>query len=345
MKKIKCISGSLVLLLTLSISSIAHGFSDVPDTHGFKENIDHLVDIGALNGYPDGTFNPNGNVTRGQAAKIITVAFDMPLVNPAQPTFTDIPKTHPYYQQIETLVANKILNGYANGTFGAANPVIRSHMAKILSNSLNLTKESDVQFSDVPKSNEFYPYINRLATAGITTGRPDGTFGSSANVNRGQMAAFVSRGVTNIEAGNDDRYYYRYIYFGMGRAQVKAAEVGTPTVDGPLHVVYENMDHGEFPATIEYFFTNDKLDMMSIDFDVSHVQFNESEDLFKRLVEDIYEPQFFSPSTFVDKWEDHNGNELLEAHWDVQDNIFAGLQMSTGYGRGSINLNFSIHEY
>jgi uncharacterized protein YkwD len=53
--------------------------------------------------------------------------------------------------------------------------------------------EPDPSFSDVPKSHTFYADIMWMATSGVTTGYPDGTFKPGRDVNRGQMAAFMFR--------------------------------------------------------------------------------------------------------------------------------------------------------
>ena len=48
-------------------------------------------------------------------------------------------------------------------------------------------------FSDVSTTMQFFPYIEALAAAGITTGYGDGTFRPDQVVTRGQMAAFLAR--------------------------------------------------------------------------------------------------------------------------------------------------------
>ena len=48
-------------------------------------------------------------------------------------------------------------------------------------------------FSDVNPSMQFFPYVEALAAAGITTGYGDGTFKPNDYVTRGQMAAFLTR--------------------------------------------------------------------------------------------------------------------------------------------------------
>src|SRR5690349_3380532 len=45
-----------------------------------------------------------------------------------------------------------------------------------------------IQFTDVPSSNPFYPYVRCLACRGIVSGYADGTFRPGAAVTRGQLA-------------------------------------------------------------------------------------------------------------------------------------------------------------
>ena len=55
------------------------------------------------------------------------------------------------------------------------------------------TPPSKSPFKDVSTNYVFYKEISWLASQGITTGWPDGTFRPSASVERGQMAAFMYR--------------------------------------------------------------------------------------------------------------------------------------------------------
>ena len=48
-------------------------------------------------------------------------------------------------------------------------------------------------FSDVTPAMQFFPYVEALVAAGITTGYVDGTFKPDDFVTRGQMAAFLTR--------------------------------------------------------------------------------------------------------------------------------------------------------
>ncbi len=67
-------------------------FSDVPQGSTFYNNIRCLACRGIINGYPDGTFKPNNNVSRGQLAKIVSNAAGF---NDPQTTqlFQDVPRS------------------------------------------------------------------------------------------------------------------------------------------------------------------------------------------------------------------------------------------------------------
>ena len=56
-------------------------------------------------GFTDGLWRPYQSVTRAQFVKMAVVAFDIPLMNPAIATFTDVPKGSHYYQYVEGAVA------------------------------------------------------------------------------------------------------------------------------------------------------------------------------------------------------------------------------------------------
>jgi 5'-nucleotidase/2',3'-cyclic-nucleotide 2'-phosphodiesterase/3'-nucleotidase/5'-nucleotidase len=65
-------------------------FSDVPPGSTFYPYIHCLACLGIINGYPDGTFKPNNNVTRGQLAKIVSNAAGFS-DNQSTQMFQDVP--------------------------------------------------------------------------------------------------------------------------------------------------------------------------------------------------------------------------------------------------------------
>ena len=57
---------------------------------------------------------------------------------PAQPTFGDVPDTHPFYQYIEALSASGITGGCGNDNYCPNAPLTRGQMAVFLAKALGL---------------------------------------------------------------------------------------------------------------------------------------------------------------------------------------------------------------
>lgn len=67
-------------------------FSDVPANAWFEAAVCTAKEIGIVNGYPDGSFKPAQEVTRGEAAKMLSMAFNLPAADSlAMGKYTDVP--------------------------------------------------------------------------------------------------------------------------------------------------------------------------------------------------------------------------------------------------------------
>jgi hypothetical protein len=81
-------------------------------------------------------FRPNANVTRGQLSKIVVGAAGWPVLNPATPTFSDVPPGSPFYTFVETAVCHGVISGYADHTFHPGVPATRGQITKIVYGAL-----------------------------------------------------------------------------------------------------------------------------------------------------------------------------------------------------------------
>ncbi|WP_421927125.1 S-layer homology domain-containing protein [Lysinibacillus capsici] len=181
------------------ITSEASSFKDVQRTHPFYEEIKNLNDRGIIKGFKDGTFKPEQNLTRGQAAKIIAGVLELDTSNVSNPNFKDIPTNHLYFGAIAALRQEGIIDGYEDGTFRQHEFIQRNHVAKILANAFKLkaSNTNSLPFTDVRV--EYKDAIAALYENNVTTGKTATLFDGSSNVTRGQMAAFITRseGIVN----------------------------------------------------------------------------------------------------------------------------------------------------
>ncbi|HYP40888.1 MAG TPA: SBBP repeat-containing protein, partial [Chloroflexia bacterium] len=210
------ISTGTAASLTSTPTACAVEFTDVPPGSTFYPFVKCLACESVLRGYADGTFRPGNNVTRGQIAKAVSNAagFNEPVTGR---TFEDVPPSNTFYPFIERMSRLGVISGYPCGGEGEAcgeenrpyfrpnNNATRGQISKIVSNAVGFGEPAIGQiFEDVPQTNPFYEFIQRLARRGIMSGYPCGGEGEPCgagdrpyfrwgnNATRGQTAKIVS---------------------------------------------------------------------------------------------------------------------------------------------------------
>ena len=122
--------------------------------------------------------------------------------------FSDVPEGSPFYPFIRCLACRNIISGYSDGTFKQGNNITRGQISKMVSNAAGFDEDPNPQvFEDVPPTNQFYVWINRLERRGLMTGYPCGElygpcippgnrpyFRWGADATRAQLAKIVSNG-------------------------------------------------------------------------------------------------------------------------------------------------------
>ncbi|MCF2617784.1 S-layer homology domain-containing protein [Oscillibacter valericigenes] len=138
----KFLSLVLALVMTMSLVTISAGAKDFTDGDkiNYKEAIDVVSAIGVVDGYADGSFNPQATLTRGAAAKIICNLILGPttaasLSADAAP-FKDVPADNNFAGYIAYCSKAGIINGYADGTFKPGNTLTGYAFMKMLLGAL-----------------------------------------------------------------------------------------------------------------------------------------------------------------------------------------------------------------
>ncbi|MFC4354190.1 S-layer homology domain-containing protein [Chryseomicrobium palamuruense] len=116
-----------------------------------------------------------------------------PTVGAAPHTYTDVPKTHPAYNDIQLLVEKGVAQ--KTSSYNLTKTMTREDVAVMVAKALNLDgTQTTTKFKDIPASHRASGYIDAAVKAGVITGYTDGTFRPLEPVTRGQMAAFLVRG-------------------------------------------------------------------------------------------------------------------------------------------------------
>lgn len=131
---------SLFMVLALSLGLVIvpiQASGNLTDIKGSwaEDQITSLNKVGIIDGYPDGTFKPDANVTRAEFAKLISRAFGYAPKEDSE--FIDL-EDHWAKQYIGALADAKIVNGYPDGKFKPYNNITRAEMVAMLSRVANL---------------------------------------------------------------------------------------------------------------------------------------------------------------------------------------------------------------
>ena len=184
-------------------------FSDADSiTNEKKEAVAVLVGLGIIDGMGDGTFQPQGNLTRAQASKLIATLVksgdktDIPA--PSADPFTDVAKDYWGAGAIKFGVDNGYINGMGDGTFHPEDQVTTAQLATMLCKLLGYTVE------DV---NNNWP-DNAMSFANDRLLLLDVNKGATEALNREEAAQMIFRGliatmqVKQAVVGNDNPDYF-----------------------------------------------------------------------------------------------------------------------------------------
>ena len=160
--------------------------------HWARENIEQLVSLGAINGYPDGTFRPNHTITRAEFTAVLVKAFQ--LEPRSGKVFADT-VGHWAQEAIATASAHGIVGGYDENTFGPNDPITREQMAAMMVKTAGLAATGgEVQFSDSGIISDWAQQAVAIAiNNGIIKGYPGNTFKPRGHATRAEAVTMVVR--------------------------------------------------------------------------------------------------------------------------------------------------------
>ncbi|MEA3292471.1 MAG: S-layer homology domain-containing protein [Pseudomonadota bacterium] len=182
-----------------SSARAAEGFSDVPPDHWACSFVMNLKSSGVTDGCGGDNYCPNGIVTRSQIAVLLVKALKGADFVPPAPTglFNDVPSASPFAPWIEQLAAEGITEGCGNNNYCPDDTVTRAQMAVFIIKAIKgpgfVLPAATGLFIDVPSTSPYAPWVEQLATDGLTEGCGNSVFCPHEVMTRAQLAVFVAR--------------------------------------------------------------------------------------------------------------------------------------------------------
>ena len=137
-KKVLSLVLCVAMMLSVMVVGAGAAFSDQSKIKN-TEAVDACTALNIIGGYPDGSFKPEGNITRAEVTKMICVALnggkEPNLATNATPTFSDV-RTNANSawaeKYIESCASQGIVSGVGGGKFAPAGNVTGTQLAKML---------------------------------------------------------------------------------------------------------------------------------------------------------------------------------------------------------------------
>jgi hypothetical protein len=172
----------------------AEKFTDVDTSKWYHEAVDYVLTKGVMEGNSDGTFTPNGTLTRAQLAQILYNAAGKPEATAENP-FTDVPENQWYAKAVIWAAQAGVVEGYGDGTFGPNDKISRQDLAVMLwryAGEPTATKTS-LDFTDAAQASDYATAALLWASeTGIVQG-DNGKLSPKGSATRAEAATMVMR--------------------------------------------------------------------------------------------------------------------------------------------------------
>lgn len=148
-----------------------------------------------VQGYPNGTVKPAGNITRAETAAILFRLMDDASRKTYYSTksgFRDVASGSWYNTYVATLNNAGVITDSSNGYFRPNEAITRAELAAMLAKFSETTGAANY-FNDVSAKYWAANAIAICAKLGWITGYPDGTFRPDKNVTRAELMAMINR--------------------------------------------------------------------------------------------------------------------------------------------------------
>ena len=210
-----------------------------------------------VQGYPDGTVKPAGNITRAETAAILFRLMDDASRKTYYSTksgFRDVASGSWYNTYVATLNNAGVITDSSNGCFRPNEAITRAELAAMLAKFSETTGAANY-FNDVSAKYWAANAIAICAKLGWITGYPDGTFRPDKNVTRAELMAMINRATGRAPKSADaflpgmktwidntsDKWYYLDVQEATNSHSytVKGSETWTALTSDPNWSLYE----------------------------------------------------------------------------------------------------------
>jgi GH24 family phage-related lysozyme (muramidase) len=173
-------------------------FTDVSSGSWYYSYVMEAYEMGLVSGMGNGTFDPNGALTRAQLVQILANFDGVDLSSYQSSGFSDVPKGAWYTAAVAWAAAKGYVDGYADGTFRPSATITREQMCTVLSRYLAdhqyvVAQAMSAFTDDALISSYASSHVYTCAALGLISGMGDGSFSPKTGATRAQAATIFVR--------------------------------------------------------------------------------------------------------------------------------------------------------
>lgn len=163
-----------------------------PDETGVSDWLNTADHIVYLNGYVDGTFRPDDNMTRAEVAQMFyNLLNDKDVAITV--SFSDVASDAWYAEAVNTLASLGMITGVGDNKYEPDRSITRAEFTAIAMRFADLATGGENVFSDVAEDAWYHDYVVGSIKYGWITGYPDGTFRPENTITRAEVTTIVNR--------------------------------------------------------------------------------------------------------------------------------------------------------
>ncbi|GIP35292.1 S-layer homology domain-containing protein [Paenibacillus sp. J2TS4] len=302
------ISGSKQSTITSEKASVNHTLSDIQG-HWAEQAIQGAIQAGYVDGYEDGTFKPEQEVTRAEFVTMVTKAIGLNALKKE----TD----SNWYDPFISAVVNAGYHRYTDFNSGTWNTAItRLEMARI---SVRAADEK-LQSADNQTSDEELMFL--ATKTGLITGMADGQLGKEETATRAQSVTIIQR-ILDLKEGKE-------LEVDKRAASYAEVEWRSTNMESILGVLPE----GEFPMDLSYGAEVDVTlkQVLVVDMEDPDAAFRS---WFPKVLRSI-DGKYSTDDYLVALKMNVSNNAVREGYWDISQYIGPGYH----FGRAVIDSDF-----
>jgi hypothetical protein len=215
-------------------------FADVPENHWALTPIEQLATTGLIEGYPNGTFQPERALSRAELATLLVKSKGIEPPAITEKTFKDMPPSHWAARYIKGALTMGLVKGYPDKTFKPNNKITRTEGVVVLTRFGDIPQPAALiagPYPDLTARHWASPFIAAARTAGLLDYIGDNDFEPKRELTRAEAVEILSK--TSYGRARLDSLLDWNVGFEpeIARPAVAAVPLPAPIIGKPAGVV------------------------------------------------------------------------------------------------------------